>query len=540
MGLGLISVMLSLISLAQPLYMLNLYDRVLSSQSAETLLSITLITLFIIFCYGGFDWARNLLQKQMGRALEEEVRPQLLDVTVRLAAVGADGRAKQRLSKLEELQGFVTSSSFSSLFDLAFVPVYFAALYLFHPLIFLVCLVLAVGTVSIALIGEWSMKSAMAEYWRHKVQLRDQEAQLTRNAAETVTLGRLNASLQRFLKRESDVEHVMERTQDALSRVHTVNKVVTMVIQTLVLGIACYLVLQREVSVGVMFAVNIVATRAMQPLFQITSSFRSLVKAADGWREISDALARYKKDERAEQPMTDGTLRVRSLTIIDRAEDRKTLQNIHMDVDPGELVIVTGASGAGKSTLLKAVVGLIPDYVGSLELNHRELKHWRFDRESAFIGFLPQEVRLFGASIAENISGDSDCDSTRLVELCAQLGLHEDIAGLKDGYQTVINAGSPQFSGGQVRLIGLARALWGAPKLIVLDEPTTGLDPDRERRVLEVLRRRQSDGAAILVSTHSNSLIRAATKILWLKWGQSKSYGLRDDVLAKLAAREAA
>lgn len=539
-GLGIISVVLSLLSLAQPLYMLNLYDRVLSSQSHQTLIVITMITVFVIFCYGLFDWVRSLLQKEMGSVLGDSVRPQLLEASVRLAAVGADGGARLRLTKLEELKSFVTSSAFASLFDLVFVPVYFTALYLFHPLVFVVCIVLALGTVAAALIGEWSVKTSLSDYWVKKSELRDQEAQLIRNAAETVTLGRIKASLGRLLKNESEAERVIERAQDSLSRVGSINKTVTMLIQTIVLGVACYLVLQREVSVGVMFAVNIVATRAMQPLFQITSSFRSLAKAADGWREISNSISKYHQDLRATQPISEGILRVRSLTVLDRVEDRKVLSNIHMDVDPGELVVVTGDSGAGKSTLLRAVVGLIPDYVGSLELDHRELKHWRLERESSFIGFLPQNVNLFSISIAENITGELDYDHARLIDLCKQLGLHEDIGSLKDGYETVVNSASPQFSGGQIRLIGLARALWGGAKILVLDEPTSGLDVARERLVVDLLKRHQAQGTSVLVATHSNLITRVATKILWLKWGQTKGYGFRDDVLNKMSGREAA
>jgi ABC-type protease/lipase transport system fused ATPase/permease subunit len=168
------------------------------------------------------------------------------------------------------------------------------------------------------------------------------------------------------------------------------------------------------------------------------------------------------------------------------------------------------------------------------------MKHWRFDRSTAFIGYLPQDVHLYGVSVAENITGEAECNMDELVAICRQLGLHEELAALKDGYETIVNASAPQFSGGQIRLIGLARALWGAPKLIVLDEPTSGLDVDRERRVLEILDRRRDHGAGILISTHSNALIRSATKILWLKWGQTKAYGLRDDVLAKLGLREPA
>lgn len=537
LGLGLLSLVLSLISLSQPLYMLNIYDRVLTSQSAATLLSITAITLFVLICFGGFDWARRLVQEQMGSSLEKQVRPELLETAVRMAAVGHDARVRQRIAKLDELKNFVTGGTFSALFDLIFVPIYFTALYLFHPIIFLVALGLASGTVLLGLLSEWSLKGPMAEYWKSKYRLRDEEAQLTRNAADIVALGRVKPALARFLGRQTAVEAELEKTNTSLGRVQTFNKVITMMIQTLILGVTCYLVLRRDVSVGVLFAVNIVATRAMQPMMTITSSFRSLMRALDGWNDISDSLAKYRKDERAEQPITTAEVRIRSLTVLDHAEDRKILHNIHMDVDPGELVVVTGASGAGKSTLLRVMVGLVPDYVGTVELDNREIKHWRFSKEMAFIGYLPQDVRLFGVSLAENITGEEQPDMAALIALCQELGVHEDIAALKDGYQTLVNADAPQFSGGQVRLLGLARALWGNAPLLVLDEPTSGLDVDREMKVVQALRSRQAKGTALLLSSHSTNLIRAATKLMWLKWGQVKSYGLRDDVLTKMGQK---
>jgi ATP-binding cassette subfamily C protein EexD len=535
-----LSLVMSLMALSQPLYMLNLYDRVLSSQSVDSLISITAITLFVLVCFGGFDWSRHLVQEQMGRSVEEAIRPLLLEASIHQAAVGKS--VQQRLSRLDELKNFVTGTAFSSLFDLIFVPIYFTALFLFHPLIGTVCAIFSLVTIAIAIIPEWSLKASMIDYWKNKFVLRREEAGLINNASDLVVLGGVGQVLGRYLKHEERIESGMNQTQHQLSRIQTMNKVVTMVIQTSVLGLACYLVIRQEIGTGVMFAVNIVATRAMQPLFQLTSSFRSLNKAKTAWSEISDSLLRYKKDERAIQGITSANVKVRSLVVINRAEDRKILNNIQMDVDPGEMVVVAGASGAGKSTLLRAVAGLLPDYVGTLELDNRELKHWRFDRPGgAFIGYLPQTIKLFQGTILENITlftdeQDADCVSS----LCIELGLHEDIAALKDGYETLIDADAPQFSGGQIKLMALARALYGDAKLLILDEPTSGLDSEHEEMVLQALQKRQAAGAAILLSTHSAYFLKFATKIMWLKWGQVKGYGLRDDVLRKMGMKEAA
>lgn len=538
-AMGVLSLVMSLIALSQPLYMLNLYDRVLSSQSVDSLISITAITVFVLACYGGFDWARHLVQEQMGRSIEEAIRPMLMEVSIRQAAFGK--QVQQRLSRLDELKSFVTGNAFSSLFDLVFVPIYFTALFLFHPLIGTVCAIFALATVVLALVPEWSLKAPLADYFQHKFRLRKEKEVLINNAGDLVVLGGVGQVLGRYLKLEGLVEDKMSSTQDQISRVQTMNKVVMMIIQTLVLGLACYLVIRGDIGTGVMFAVNIVATRAMQPLFQVTSSFKSLNRAITAWSDISDSLLRYKKDERAIQGITSANVRARSLTILNRNEDRKILQNIHMDVDPGEMVVATGASGAGKSTLLRAVAGLWPDYAGTLELDNRELKHWRFDRASAFIGYLPQEIRLFHGTIAENITLFADApDMDSVTQLCVELGLHEDIAALKDGYQTVIDADAPQLSGGQIKLLALARALYGNASLLVLDEPTSGLDFEHEVMVLNALQKRQAAGAAILLSTHSAYMLRAATKIIWLKWGQTKGYGLRDDVLQKMGMKEAA
>lgn len=534
-----LSLVMSLMALSQPLYMLNLYDRVLSSQSVDSLISITAITLFVLLCYGGFDWARRLVQEQMGRSIEEAIRPTLMEVSIRQTGVGKN--IQQRLSRLDELKSFVTGSGFSSLFDLIFVPVYFTALFLFHPLIGTVCAIFSLVTIAIALIPEWSLKAPMADYFQNKFRLRKDESELISNASDLLVLGGVGQVLGRYLKHERVVEAKMNQTQAKLSSIQTMNKVVMMIIQTLVLGLACYLVIRRDIGTGVMFAVNIVATRAMQPLFQVTSSFKSLNKALTAWSEISDSLMRYKSDERAIQAITSANVRIRSLTILNREEDRKILNNIQMDLDPGEIVVSAGASGAGKSTLLRAVAGLIPDYVGTLELDNRELKHWRFERGSAFIGYLPQEIRLFHGTIVENITlFASEPDIEEITKLCMDLGVHEDIAALKDGYQTVVDSGSPQFSGGQVKLMALARALYGNARLLVLDEPTSGLDFEHEALVLKCLQQRQAAGVAILLSTHSAYILRAATKIMWLKWGQVKSYGLRDDVLVKMGMKEAA
>ncbi|MFA7279383.1 MAG: ATP-binding cassette domain-containing protein [Sterolibacterium sp.] len=534
-----LSLVMSLMALSQPLYMLNLYDRVLSSQSVDSLISITAITVFVLLCYGGFDWARHLVQDQMGRSIEDAIRPTLMEVSIRQAAFGKN--VQQRLSRLDELKNFVTGNAFSSLFDLIFVPIYFTALFLFHPLIGTVCAIFSLVTIALALIPEWSLKAPMADYFLHKFRLRKDEAELISNASDLLVLGGVGQVLGRYLKHEELVESKMSQSQAQLSRIQTMNKVVMMIIQTLVLGLACYLVIRRDIGTGVMFAVNIVATRAMQPLFQVTSSFKSLSKAMTAWSDISESLMRYKKDERAIQDITSANVRVRSLTILNRDEDRKILNNIQMDVDPGEMVVAAGASGAGKSTLLRAVAGLIPDYIGTLELDNRELKHWRFERDSAFIGYLPQEIRLFHGTIIENITLFAvEPDLESVSNLCMELGLQEDISALKDGYQTMVEPDALQFSGGQIKLLAVARALYGNAQLLVLDEPTSGLDFEHEVMVLNTLQKRQAAGVAVLLSTHSAYILRAATKIIWLKWGQVKGYGLRDDVLMKMGMKEAA
>lgn len=528
-----LSLIMGLLALSQPLYMLNLFDRVLSSQSQATLISLTVITVFVLFCFGGFDWSRHLIQARMGRSIDEAIRPGLMEYSIREAAIGRD--VQQRLGRLDELKNFVTGQAFTSIFDLIFVPIYFSALFLFHPLIGWVATFFAFITLALAVIPEWSLKKTMVEYWFVSSRLRRQQQQLTRNAAELVVLGGLSTALQRYLGQEEAAEASVTSAQNAMRRIQTMNKVVMMIISTLLLGIACYLVIMREISTSLMFAVNIVGMRALQPLFAVTSSFKSLNKAVVAWNEISDNLERFRRDERSLQPLLKPELRIRTLTVLNREEDKKILHNVSMDLDPGELVVVTGASGAGKSTLLRAAVGLVPDYVGSLELQNREMKFWRFDRSMAYIGYLPQEVRLFSGTIAENIALFTEApDLEQIVSLCTELGLHEDIIGLKDGYETKVDGESPQFSGGQIRLLGLARSMYGKPKMLVLDEPTTGLDYDHEVKVLEIIRQLQAEGSAVLVSTHSAHLLRMATKILWLKWGQMKGYGLRDQVLAKM------
>ena len=529
---------MSIITLSQPLYNLNIYDRVLSSQSTGTLFSITSITLFIMLCFGGFDWARALIQAQMGRSVDEASRPILMEASIRQSAVG--GEVERRLSRLDELKNFVTGGAFASLFDLIFVPVYFSTLFLVHIAVGVVCSICAVLLVVMALVPEWAMKTSLSEYWMHKVRLRREERTLTQNAQELVVLGGVQSGLQRYFANQNLVEGRMIATQDTLDKIRAINRVAMMMIQTLLMAVTTYLVIHRQVQTGALFAVNLIAMRALQPLFQVTSSFKSLNKAMDAWRDISEALAKYKKDERALQPLLNAELRIRKLTVLNRQEDKKVLQHINVDVDPGELVVVTGTSGAGKSTLLKAAVGLLPDYIGNLELDGRELKHWRFDRSTAFIGYLPQEIRLFDATLIDNISLFAEnVDQDEIIRLCTEIGLHDDIAALKDGYATMVDSQSPQFSGGQLRLIGLARACYGNPKLLVLDEPTTGLDWEREMQVMKFLAEQQKKNTSIMVSSHSPNVMKIATKILWLKWGQIKAYGMRDEILTKMGLLQA-
>lgn len=534
--LGFVSLIVSILMLTQPLYMLNLYDRVLTSQSEPTLISITIITVIMIILLGFLDWSRTEIQEQIQKIFIETYQTKVNNLNFELTRNHQGG--KDLVSAYETIKSFIVSESLIHLFDLIFMPIYFLALFLFHPLIgfvaLLLCLILAYVNYNNAI--HIKRMAGIANKTRSKAQnliysILESSGILNALGAKKVTISKFDELSGKKDQAELEILYIKEANKGFL-------KGAMQLIQILILAVACYLVLEKSVSVGVMFAANIIAGRALQPLMGISTALESIVEVQRSWVLLKPLVERDNSAVGSELRLLESHVQVRNLSVYLKSEDKKILQNINFDLDPSELLVVIGASGSGKSTTLKALAGEWPNYIGDIQLNGRDINSWQFNVGVSSIAYMPQDLIVFEGSILDNLTLFNDAllfeDVIRVSE---KTGLHEIIKTLNQEYQTEIAPKNFGLSYGQQKLFSLTRALLTNSSLLVLDEPTAGLDLNLEREIIKLLLDLRKEGKSIICSSHSNELMSVSDKILWLKQGKLRGYGLTADVLGKLNAK---
>lgn len=532
-----LSLTLNILTLAQPIYMLSLYDRVLSSQSLHTLFVLTVITLLVLIAYGLFDWHRNRVQRDLAHELYLELRNRTLYSELKLYLYKG-GAKSQILANPKELKHFFESPSFISIFDALFIPIYFVLLWFFHPVIFLVCLILTGLIFIIAILTDKGQEKGLKAYWANKKKIEAIEHEALRMSAQHYPLGRLRGDAKEICDKQDRLYAEQLDSQGIFGLSESLSKSIMMVSQTVILAVTCYFVVTREVSVGVLFAVNIVAIRAMQPIYKLTSTLKSVSKARAAWDEISEAVSGRKGasagNDSSGIKLNLAKIRVRSLTVLSRSEDKKIIQNIGFDLDPSEFLVICGEPGSGKSTLIKALAGLVPDYIGTIDIKDRPVKHWEFMRPDGYIGYLSESPDFPKRSIRYVLTGEENGSLDSALPILDRLRIKESIESLKNEYESILDPATPLLSEQEMRLLGLARAVYGSPKLLLIDEQPLDTKSEHFLTLTAFLNDYRREGCAVIWVSNSKKAMDAADKILWMKMGQVKSYGLAEDVLPKL------
>ena len=467
------SVFVNLLMLTGPIYMLQVYDRVLGSQSRETLLSLTLLATFLYFVMGVLEYARGRIMARAGARFQDR-----LDGRVFAAVLTLAGRAAGRLGPntglrdLEAVQRLLTSPAFIALFDLPWTPVFLVAIFLFHP--WLGWLAVAGGSLLIVLtlLNQW-MTSQVVNEANQAVLKADSFADTIRAEAELVHgLGMRQDIFNRWLAARHEA---LERTVSASDRTgvfSSLTKTLRLFLQSAMLGMGAWLVLRGELTGGSMIAGSILLGRALAPVEMAIGQWPVVLRAQAGWKRLTELLSRVPPEApHTALPRPRAILDVSQLTVVPPGEKQAVLRMVSFRLEPGQALGVIGQSGAGKSTLARAIIGLWPPAGGKIRLDGAALDQYDPDVLGSYIGYLPQRVPLFDGTIAENIARMGAApDAEKVVRAAKKAGAHEMILGLPDGYDTLVSAQGGRLSGGQIQRIGLARAMYGDPVLLVLDE----------------------------------------------------------------------
>lgn len=531
---GLFSLFANLLMLTGPLYMLQVYDRVLGSGSEETLIALSILVLFLYGTMGILDQTRGRIMARVGARFQSDLDQRVFDAVVRKSAVAPDAKTSASLSDLESVQRLITSPVLMAAFDIPWSPIFFAAIFLFHPLLGLLALggaaILILITVANQMLSRGNQAKASIA-GQMATTISDQ----VRTEAEMVqAMGMRDAAFVRWQSaRSKALEHHMRAT-DVGGTFTSISKTLRLFLQSAMLGLGAYLVLQDQMTPGAMIAGSILLGRALAPVEMALNLWPVVQCGRTSWENLAVLLATVGPESvRTTLPVPRARLIAKGLTVVPPGEKQASLKSINLVVEPGQAVGVIGPSGAGKSTLARALMGVWPPVGGSIRLDGAALDQYGPDTLGRHIGYLPQRVQLFDGTIGENIARLSNQpDDAKVVAAAKMAAAHEMILELPKGYDTQICSGQIRLSGGQMQRIGLARALYDDPVIVVLDEPNSNLDNVGSQALNHAIRQMKADKRSVLIMAHRPAAIQECEMLLVLENGMRIAFGPKDEVLA--------
>jgi PrtD family type I secretion system ABC transporter len=528
-----ISLVINILMLTGPLYMLQVYDRVLTSRSVETLVVLTILIVGLFATMGLLDLIRARILARTAIRLDGALAGPMLSGTVRVAPASA-AAAPSPMRDLDQIRQFVAGPAPAAMLDLPWAPLYFGLVFLLHPVLGLVALVGASVLIALSIYNQVATRKPMAESAEATARC-DSLVEAGRRGAETLrALGMTEAFRRRWLVEHNRSLGLQLRAGDSAGTSATATKVARMLLQSLLLGTGAWLALHDAVSPGAMIASSIIAGRALAPVEQIVAYWRSIGAVSGSVQRCRACLAAVPAQDTAlDLPAPRGELAVTGLYVAPPGGTQPVLKGLGFTLAPGDAMAVIGPSAAGKSTLARALVGIWPARAGDIRLDGAALTQWDPAELGRHIGYLPQDTVLFDGNIAENIARlDPDPDPQAVIAAARAAGVHEMILRLDQGYATRVGEGGASLSGGQRQRIALARALYGNPALIVMDEPNANLDSTGEAALVEAIGRMRAQGRIVVVMAHRRSVISAVNRILALKEGRQTAFGPPEKLLS--------
>jgi ATP-binding cassette subfamily C protein len=533
LALALFSCFINVLTLTGPLYMLQVYDRVLSSRSESTLVALTVLIAALYGIMGVLDYARGRIGARVGALIQTRLDPKVFEAGLSRALVsGERGRPWSGLRDLEAVQRFMGSPVLFALFDIPWTPLFLFAIFSFHPLLGWLAVGGGLLLVAISLANQMMTKRSTAEATATAL-VSDGFAETVRQQAEVVQgLGMRQAVLARWQQNRDKALHANLVSADVVNQFTTLSKTLRFFLQSAMLGLGAYIVLRGEMTPGTMIAGSILLGRALAPVEQLIGGWALVSRARQGWASLTASLAKAPA-ARAQMPLPAPRphLQLTGVTMVPPDQQRPSLRAVSFKLEPGQALGVIGPSASGKSTLARALTGIWRPVQGAVRLDAAELEHYGDDL-GRHIGYLPQDIALFDGTVAENIARMAvSPDAAAVVEAAKKAGAHEMVLRLPDGYDTQIMVGGARLSGGQRQRIALARALYGDPALVVLDEPNSNLDGEGGEALMHAIRQIKADGRLVVIMAHRPAAISECDLLLVVHEGVVQAFGPRDEVL---------
>ena len=539
-SVGLLSVALNMLMLTGPMFMLQVYDRVLTSHSVPTLIALGTIAMALYAFFGLFNMFRSWMTARIGVSLDRHLAAPAFDASVQIPLKTRGKMQKiEPVRDLEQIRSFISGPGLTALFDLPFMPFYLIIVYLLHPLLGLLGTIGAAILITSTLMHEWLVKGPTAELNSRRQNDRALIAAARNNAEVLSAMGMLTTLRQRWLSRHNKTLDANQKLSSRSAAFSSFTKMARFMLQSGALGLGAYLAIKGELSPGAMIASSIILSRALAPIEQVIGQWRNFVSARLAMKQLEKVLPGLKQVEtETKLPAPAQKLDLKGLIVAAPGASEPALKGINLSLQAGDAIGVIGSSGAGKTTLARALLGIWPSTRGEIRLDGALVDQYTQEVLGNAIGYLPQDVELFDGTIAENIARfHPEAGSEDIVEAAKMAGCHDIILGFAKGYDTIIGQSGQCLSGGQRQHIGLARAVFGKPILIVLDEPNSNLDNAGEIALNKAILSLRKNGSIVMIIAHRHSALASVNKVLALKDGQQAAFGPRNEVMEQLFSK---
>ncbi|MDY0012905.1 MAG: type I secretion system permease/ATPase [Rhodocyclaceae bacterium] len=537
-SVGVFSFFINLLMLAPSIYMLQVYDRVLSARNDMTLLMLTLLVLGLYVLMSGLEFVRSMvlvrLSAKLDMLLNKRVFTAMFEANLRNPGTGAS----QSLSDLTNVRQFLTGNGLFAFFDAPWMPIYLVVIFLFHPWLGLIALLGALSLFGLAYLNERSTRMLLSGASGEASASNSIASNNLRNAEVIEAMGMLPAITRRWFGRQEKFLAMQGEASRRAGTIGAVTRFVRISLQSLILGAGALLVIDGYATGGIMIASSVLLGRCLGPVELAIGSWKQLISARTSYERLESLLEQYPQRESGMSlPKPVGRINVEGLFAGPPGVQISTIKNVNFALEPGNVLVVIGPSASGKSTLARLLVGVWHPQAGKVRLDGADISRWNKDELGPHIGYLPQDIELFEGTIAENIARFGELDSNQVIAAAKMAGVHEMILRFPMGYDTPIGVGGNILSGGQKQRIGLARALYGDPTLVVLDEPNSNLDDVGEAALVSAVVALKGAGKTVVLITHRTSIIGVADKLLLLVDGAAQMFGPRDAVLAQMQSK---
>jgi PrtD family type I secretion system ABC transporter len=535
-GLGVFSLFINLLMLTGPLYMLQVYDRVLASSSIPTLVALTLLVAVLYLTLGLLDWCRSSLFSVVASNIEGRLSEPAITTSFQ-QNLSQPGRTTDRsLRDLRTVRRFIGSPALPALFDAPFSPLFFVVLFMMHAFYGIWALVGAGVLVTLALINQAINRKALREAEMQEQQANQSAGELLRHSEVISALGMKDRLVRRWRKQFDDSDTALTQTGESLGGFSAATKAFRLLLQSGILGLGAWLSIEQLSTPGAMIAASILMGRAIAPIEQIVGQWRNVSQARQSWTSLTEAIAGLGDDTQPmELPPLRGRVDFENVTAAPPGVKTPVLRQIALSLNAGDCLGIIGPSASGKSTFARILLGIWQPMAGVVRLDGADVNTIPRERLGPQVGYMPQQVDLFAGSVRDNIARFDPGASAEAVVAAAQAaGCHELILSLPDGYETDIGENGAFLSAGQRQRVGLARALFGDPALVVLDEPNSNLDGEGDTALQKAISGLKQRGATVVIIAHRPNAIAHCNRLIVLDQGRIRLEGPRDEVLAKL------